>query len=108
MVPDPADPGGPAGTGGGEDRAAAVFLQHTSGSLSINENADLDVPVHLDWIFASLARGGKVSPGEPGVCAPPIVNRPALVPAAVVTDGLTNVTDLLPTFAQLAGACSRP
>lgn len=32
-----------------------VFIQHTSASLSINENADPDVPVDLDRALASLA-----------------------------------------------------
>jgi secondary thiamine-phosphate synthase enzyme len=33
-----------------------VFLQHTSASLTINENADPDVPADLDRAFHSLAR----------------------------------------------------
>lgn len=32
-----------------------VFIQHTSASLSINENADPDVPVDLDRVLESLA-----------------------------------------------------
>jgi secondary thiamine-phosphate synthase enzyme len=32
-----------------------VFIQHTSASLSINENADADVPLDLEDAFASLA-----------------------------------------------------
>ncbi len=32
-----------------------VFLQHTSASLSINENADPDVPADLDTSLASIA-----------------------------------------------------
>ncbi len=48
--------------------------------------------------------GGKATLGEPGVCAPFIVNGPGLVPAGVKTDALTDFTDLLPTFAELAGA----
>jgi hypothetical protein len=81
-----------------------LFLQHTPPPLSINENADPTVPVDLDRVLASLARGGKASPGEPGVSAPPIVDRPALVPAGVVTDGLKDVMDLPPALAQPAGA----
>ncbi len=49
-------------------------------------------------------RGGKASLGEPGVRAPFIVNCPGLVPAGVVTDALTDFTDLMPTFAELASA----
>jgi secondary thiamine-phosphate synthase enzyme len=32
-----------------------LFLQHTSASLSINENADADVPLDLESSFSSLA-----------------------------------------------------
>jgi secondary thiamine-phosphate synthase enzyme len=32
-----------------------VFIQHTSASLTINENADPDVPVDLEASFASIA-----------------------------------------------------
>jgi len=49
-------------------------------------------------------RGGKAKESENGVCAPFIVNGPGLVPAGVVTDALTDFTDLLPTFAELGGA----
>ena len=48
--------------------------------------------------------GGKASKYEGGVCEPFIVNCPGLVPAGVVTDALTDFTDLLPTFAELGGA----
>jgi len=49
-------------------------------------------------------RGGKAKESENGVCEPFIVNGPGLVPAGVVTDALTDFTDLLPTFAELGGA----
>ncbi len=32
-----------------------VFIQHTSASLSINENADPDVPLDLETAFSSIA-----------------------------------------------------
>lgn len=32
-----------------------VFIQHTSASLTINENADPDVPVDLDRVLGTLA-----------------------------------------------------
>ena len=51
-----------------------------------------------------VVRGGKATIGEPGVCEPFIVNGPGLVPAGVVTDALTDFSDMLPTFAELAGA----
>ena len=34
-----------------------VFIQHTSASLTINENADPDVPVDLDRVLDTLAPG---------------------------------------------------
>jgi len=49
-------------------------------------------------------RGGKARKTENGVCAPFIVNCPGLVPQGLVTDALTDFTDLLPTFAELGGA----
>ncbi|NQT14020.1 MAG: sulfatase-like hydrolase/transferase, partial [Planctomycetes bacterium] len=51
-----------------------------------------------------LVRGGKAKLTENGVCEPFIVNGPGLVPAGVETDALTDFTDLLPTFCELAGA----
>ncbi len=51
-----------------------------------------------------LVRGGKGSLAEPGPCGPFIVNCPGMVPRGVVTDALTDFTDLLPTFAELGGA----
>ncbi len=49
-------------------------------------------------------KGGKAKKTENGVCNPFIVNCPGLVPKGVVTDALTDFTDLLPTFAELGGA----
>ena len=48
-------------------------------------------------------KGGKGKKSEAGVCEPFIVNCPGLVPAGVTTDALTDFTDLLPTFLELAG-----
>ena len=49
-------------------------------------------------------KGGKATLGENGVREPFIVNGPGRVPAGVKTDALTDFTDMLPTFAELAGA----
>ena len=51
-----------------------------------------------------VVKGGKATLGENGVREPFIVNCPGLVPAGVVTDALTDFTDTLPSFAELAGA----
>ncbi len=52
--------------------------------------------------------GEKSNPVEPGLCVPYIVSAPGLVPEGVTTDGLTDVTDMLPTFAELAGGTLQP
>ena len=49
-------------------------------------------------------RGGKGKVNETGCWQPFIVNGPGIVPAGVTTDCLTDFTDLLPTFCELAGA----
>jgi arylsulfatase A-like enzyme len=49
-------------------------------------------------------RGAKAKMVEAGTAMPFIVNCPGLVPEGVVTDALTDFTDILPTFAELAGA----
>ncbi len=48
-------------------------------------------------------QGGKAKKTENGICAPFIVNCPGLVPQGLVSDELTDFTDLAPTFAELAG-----
>jgi arylsulfatase A-like enzyme len=48
-------------------------------------------------------KGGKGQTSESGVCVPFVVNAPGRVPAKVETDALTDFTDLLPTFLDLAG-----
>jgi arylsulfatase A-like enzyme len=47
--------------------------------------------------------GAKAKSTEPGLCVPFIVNAPGLVPEGVKTDALVDVTDFLPTFAELGG-----
>jgi len=59
---------------------------------------------HTGTLNGRKIRGGKAKKTENGVCAPFIVNCPGLVPKGVVTDALTDFSDLLPTFAELGGA----
>ncbi len=47
--------------------------------------------------------GSKGNRIEPGVSMPFIVSCPGIVPEGVETDALTDFTDILPTFAELAG-----
>lgn len=49
-------------------------------------------------------RGGKATLTENGTRMPFIVNGPGRVPAGTVTTALTDFSDLLPTFVDLAGA----
>ena len=50
-----------------------------------------------------LVRGGKGTLWERGCRVPFVVGGPGRVPAGVVADALTDFTDMLPTFAELAG-----
>jgi arylsulfatase A-like enzyme len=59
---------------------------------------------HRGHINGREIPGGKAKKTENGVCAPFIVNCPGLTPTGVVTDALTDFTDLLPTFCELGGA----
>lgn len=49
-------------------------------------------------------QGGKTKTTENGICEPFIVNCPGLVPAGKITDALADLTDILPTCAELAEA----
>lgn len=49
-------------------------------------------------------RGGKAKLTENGPWQPFIVNCPGTVPAGIETECLTDFTDLMPTFCELAGA----
>lgn len=48
--------------------------------------------------------GGKAKITENGTSVPFIVNSPLRVPNGVVTDALSDITDMFPTFAELGGA----
>jgi arylsulfatase A-like enzyme len=48
-------------------------------------------------------KGAKAKKSEAGVCAPYIAWGPGRVPAGKTTDALTDFTDLVPTFCDLAG-----
>ena len=52
--------------------------------------------------------GGKTKTTENGVCEPFIVNWPGKVPAGKISDNLVDFTDILPTFADFAGAKPDP
>jgi arylsulfatase A-like enzyme len=47
-------------------------------------------------------KGGKQKTTENGICVPFIVNCPGMVPKGKVTDALSDITDVFPTFIELA------
>jgi len=47
--------------------------------------------------------GAKAMTIEPGICVPFIANWPGTVEAGQVSDALIDITDIFPTFAELAG-----
>lgn len=49
-------------------------------------------------------KGAKAMINEPGACQPFIVSSPGIVPEGVTTDALTDFTDILPTFLEIASA----
>jgi arylsulfatase A-like enzyme len=51
-----------------------------------------------------LVRGAKGKTLENGTCEPFVVNCPGIVPAGKTSDALIDFTDLLPTFASIAGS----
>ncbi|MBL7215552.1 MAG: sulfatase-like hydrolase/transferase [Phycisphaerae bacterium] len=59
---------------------------------------------HTGAIDGRPVIGGKTKITENGINAPFIVNCPGIIPAGVVTDVLTDFTDMFPTFAHLSGA----
>ncbi|MDD7983547.1 sulfatase-like hydrolase/transferase [Lentisphaera marina] len=61
------------------------------------------IPGMTGTVNGQPIRGEKGRTSERGVCAPFIVNCPGLVPAGVKSDALTDFSDLLPTFVELAG-----
>ena len=48
-------------------------------------------------------KGGKAKTTETGICAPFIVSCPSRISRGIVSDALIDFTDLLPTFAEIAG-----
>jgi hypothetical protein len=56
----------------------------------------------LIWTTDNGRNKGSIS--ESGCCVPFIVNCPGTVPQGVVTDALIDITDIMPTFAELGAA----
>ena len=103
---------------GGQFRAMVEYMDHLVGKLVTKlDQKGLRNNTIVIWttdngtgggqsnkLTGRLVRGAKGKTLENGTCEPFVVNCPGVVPKGVVTDALTDFTDLLPTFAELAGA----
>lgn len=74
------------------DRTLIIFTTDNGSTRSITGNRN-GTPI----------KGSKAKKVEAGVCAPFIVSAPGLVPAGTESDALSDFSDLLPTFVDLAG-----
>ena len=106
----------------GKHKAMVRYADHIVGKLvkaleelKIRDNTILIVTTDngsTTGISGTLAerqvRGGKAKTTENGINGPFIVNGPGLVPEGKVNTTLCDVTDLLPTFAELGGVTSLP
>ena len=102
----------------GKHKAMVRYADHMVGKLvealeklEIRDNTILIVTTDngtSGGIVGTLANrkvnGGKQKTTENGINGPFIVNGPGLVPEGQVNETLCDVTDLLPTFAELGGA----
>ena len=98
--------------------AMVEYIDHLTGrivkmldQLNIRENTIIfwttdngGAPVQYGIRNGIKVRGGKARTVEQGINVPFIVNCPGMVPQGVVSDALTDVTDILPTCAELANA----
>ena len=75
------------------ERTIVIFTTDNGTSGGINGSID-----------GRAVKGGKARLTENGPRQPFIVNGPGIVPAGKTTDALTDFTDLMPTFVELAGA----
>lgn len=112
-------PAEPDATGNdGQHKAMVRYMDRTVGKL-VQALDDLELRENTIIIFTTdngtvgpitgrmndrEISGGKQKLTENGTCQPFIVNAPGLVPAGKVTDALGDLTDILPTCAELGGA----
>ena len=98
-------------------KAMVRYIDHLTGKLVKHlDSLDLRKKTIIVWTTDNgtsggisnqcngrMVKGGKMKTTENGVNAPFIVSCPGLVPEGVVSDALVDFTDMLPTFADLAG-----
>lgn len=60
------------------------------------------------YLNGRAVKGGKATLKEAGVREPFIVSRPGTVPEGVISPALVDITDLYPTFTEIAGGNIRP
>ncbi|MCK6483900.1 MAG: sulfatase-like hydrolase/transferase [Phycisphaerae bacterium] len=102
-TPDPRQPGRKRP---GSLESSIAYLDHEVGQL-VAALERLDLRRRTIILFCAdngSPRRGKGSVSEAGIRVPMIVNAPGLVPPGVVSDALIDLTDVLPTLADVAGA----
>jgi arylsulfatase A-like enzyme len=94
---------GGAGSDDYEGMGMVACIDHFVGRLVevLDETGIRDNTI-LIWTTDNGPRKGSTS--ESGCCEPFIVNCPGTVPEGVVSAALVDITDILPTFAELGGA----
>ncbi len=101
-TPDPANPGAfkPAGL-----KSNLEYLDHLMGRLMDGLKAEgLDKNTYIIFVGDNgTGNDGKGTTTELGARVPGIIRGPG-VKAGVVTDGLADLTDILPTLAEISGA----
>jgi arylsulfatase A-like enzyme len=94
---------GGAGSGDYEGMGMVECIDHFVGRLvEVLDETGIRENTILIWTTDNGPRKGSTS--ENGCCEPFIVNGPGVVPRGVVSNALVDITDILPTFAELGGA----
>ncbi|MBI83669.1 MAG: hypothetical protein CMJ81_10775 [Planctomycetaceae bacterium] len=96
----------PGGEKSGNLQSYVEYMDHLVGRV-VRELDKLNLREKTVVLFTGdngTAGSGKADPTELGVRVPLIVSCPETVPAGAVSDELVDLTDVLPTLADLAGA----
>jgi arylsulfatase A-like enzyme len=83
--------------------ASVYYMDHLVGRLvAALDEAGVRENTIVIWTTDNGPRKGQTV--EAGVCQPFVANGPGIVPTKFETDALVDITDMLPTFAELGGA----
>lgn len=77
--------------------------QHTKNAKYVRWTEGPELP----WGSSGPLRGAKGSNWEGGVRVPAMVRWPSNIPAGLTSDAIVSTLDVLPTFAEIAGAGNR-